>query len=90
MLNEDIGTIDQPMLIARITAIATQAQAQGWRDLHDARRRGEFRKHAHAFLAWCTATGLAKHNALAGYRIPRQTREEMLADANGRRGQGAL
>ena len=87
MLDLDIGAVDQPLLINRITSIATrQHRRKDGSAYTTPGAAAEFRKHAHAFLAWCTATGMTKHNALAGYRIPRQTREEKLGIVNGREG----
>ena len=80
MLDDEVGAIEQPQLIARISAIATHPRRH--KDGTVYRTPGaaaEFRKHAHAFLAWCVSAGLTRHNALAGYRIPRQTREERLS-----------
>ena len=36
----------------------------------------EFRKLAHGFLGWAALQGLTKSNALAGFRTPKQSREE--------------
>ncbi len=87
IINEEVADIDQPMLIARIMAIATKPKRRkDGTPYTTPGAAGEFRKHAQAFLAWCVSTGLAKYNVLAGYRIPRQTREEMLSGLNVRHG----
>ncbi|QIG50548.1 integrase family protein [Nordella sp. HKS 07] len=87
MLDADLRALDQPILIARITAIATQPQRRKDGTLYTTPGSArEFRKNCHAFLAWCTATGLVKYNPLAGYRIVRRTRAELLSGAGLREG----
>ena len=86
MLNKDIGDIDQPMLIARIATIATTThKRKDGRSFTVPGAAADFRKHCHAFFAFTTATGLTRHNPLSGYRLPRQTREELLS-GSGREG----
>ncbi len=70
-----IGELTRRQIMAAVERIAKTGKRGAAKDL---------RKHTHTFLEWCVGEGYVEHNALAGYRAPKETRAQRV----GRRTKG--
>ncbi|MFB9268601.1 tyrosine-type recombinase/integrase [Bradyrhizobium erythrophlei] len=70
-----VGDLTRRQIMAAVDKIAKTGKRGAAKDL---------RKHVHTFLEWCVGEGYVEHNALAGYREPKETRAQRV----GRRTKG--
>jgi len=88
LLGADIASIDRRQLSQLIENLRRSRIEHWMDDSGKARKRrrggagaaGYFRKSARTFLDWCVNNGMCQGNPLAGYRLPKRTKAERLAE----------
>lgn len=71
VLSSDVAAIDRRQIAGLIDKMSQDGRAGA---------AGYFRKSARTFLDWCVNNGMCQGNPLAGYRLPKRTKAEKLAD----------